>query len=122
MKKQTLTCIECPVGCAVTVETKEGKVISVTGNSCPRGKVYAENEVTCPKRILTSTVRTADGKILPVKTSAPVEKQKLFELMEKIKKIHPVGEVKAGDILVEDFADGAQLVVTGTALTENKSV
>ena len=28
----------------------------LTKNSCPRGKMYAENEVVCPKRVVTSTM------------------------------------------------------------------
>ena len=40
---KTLTCIECPVGCEIRVETENGEVKSVQGNSCPRGKMYAES-------------------------------------------------------------------------------
>ena len=42
---RTLTCIECPVGCEITAETENGEVKSVRGNSCPRGRMYAESEV-----------------------------------------------------------------------------
>ena len=49
---RTLTCIECPVGCEITAETENGEVKSVRGNSCPRGRMYAEfegkaREATC---------------------------------------------------------------------------
>ena len=44
MELKKLTCIECPIGCDMEVELEDGKVLSVTGNSCPRGKLYAENE------------------------------------------------------------------------------
>ena len=40
--KRKLTCIECPIGCEIAVELEDGKVVSLTGNGCPRGKVYAE--------------------------------------------------------------------------------
>ena len=106
----TMTCIECPIGCAVHVETEEGKVVSVYGNACPRGKMYVENEVICPKRVLTTTVRMENGKILSVKTDKPIEKAKLFEVMEKIKRLHPKSDVHIGDILAENIADGANLV------------
>ena len=59
--KKTLTCIECPIGCEIEVEIHGGKVISLKGNGCPRGKLYAENEVICPRRVVTSTVRAKDG-------------------------------------------------------------
>ncbi len=116
MSKTTITCIECPIGCTVDVEIEDGRVLSVVGNACPRGKMYAENEVVCPKRVLTSTVRMANGKILSVKTDAPVEKAKMFDIMKKINGTHPAGEVSVGDILVENIADGANLVAADNSM------
>ncbi len=111
MKKQ-LTCIECPVGCTVQVEVENGRAVSVTGNSCPRGKAYAESEVIDPKRVVTSTVRLQNGKLLPVKTSAPVPKAEMGEVMAKINALHPTGEIGVGEILLKDIADGVDLVAT----------
>ena len=52
-----LTCIGCPMGCPLTVTMEAGEVISVIGNTCKRGDIYARKEVTNPTRIVTSTVR-----------------------------------------------------------------
>ena len=49
--EQTITCINCPVGCRMTVTIEDGKVTNVTGNVCPRGKKYAEQECIAPERI-----------------------------------------------------------------------
>ena len=108
-----ITCIECPMGCEITVCVTDGKVTSVTGNTCPRGKLYAENEVTCPKRVLTTTVMSDKGLLVPVKTDAPVKKQDLFTLMQKINGMTVTLPVKIGDVILTDFADGANLVVAG---------
>ena len=81
---KNLTCIECPIGCEIEVMLEEGKVVSVSGNGCPRGKLYAEAEVVCPKRVVTSTVRAEDGEMIPVKTDRPVRKDAIFEVMQKI--------------------------------------
>ena len=81
---KTLTCIECPIGCEVEVTLEENKVVLVKGNSCPRGKMYAENEVVCPKRVVTSTVRAKSGEMIPVKTDKPVKKSEIFAVMRKI--------------------------------------
>ena len=56
MEKKELICIGCPMGCQMTVELEKGEVISVSGNTCMRGDVYARKEVTNPTRIVTSTV------------------------------------------------------------------
>ena len=46
MEKKKLICVECPVGCEIEV-TLDGKEIKdIKGNACPRGKRYAENELT----------------------------------------------------------------------------
>lgn len=110
-----LTCIECPMGCPIEVETQENAVISVKGNSCPRGKMYAENEVICPKRVVTSTVRAADGTMIPVKTAQPVKKEEMFSVIEKIASVHPRLPVRIGDVLYRNVADGVDLVATGNA-------
>ena len=58
MAEHELTCIGCPLGCALRVETDDtGAVVRVTGNTCKRGEDYGRREVTCPTRTVTSTVR-----------------------------------------------------------------
>lgn len=113
--KKSLTCIECPMGCSIEVEIEGEKVLSVKGNTCPRGKVYAESEVICPKRVVTSTVRAVDGTMIPVKTAQPVKKAEMFEVMKKINGVHPTLPVRIGDVLYKGIADGVDLIATGNA-------
>lgn len=52
-----LTCIVCPQGCHLVVqEDAEGRLL-VSGNRCPRGALYAQEELTTPKRLVTATCR-----------------------------------------------------------------
>ena len=111
--KKNLTCIECPIGCEIEVEIEKGVVLSVEGNSCPRGKIYAEAEVVCPKRVVTSTVRAENGEMIPVKTDRPVRKEAIFEVMKKINSATCKMPVALGDILVENICDDANLIVAG---------
>ena len=71
-----LTCIGCPLGCAITVTLTDGTVSSVTGNTCPRGDAYARKEVTNPTRIVTTTVRVKGGvsPMVNVKTASDLPK------------------------------------------------
>jgi len=100
--KRELTCIVCPLGCVITAEIENGKVIGIWGNSCPRGKAYAETECTAPMRTITTTVRCAGGEILPVKTASPIPKDKIFEAMAIINKSSPVLPIRAGDVIIEN--------------------
>ena len=110
---QKLTCIECPIGCEIEVKMEDGKVISVVGNGCLRGKSYAQAEVVCPKRVVTSTVRAENGEMIPVKTDKPVRKDAIFEVMAKINAVVCKMPVALGDVLVENICDDANLVVAG---------
>ena len=110
-----LTCIVCPIGCTLTVELENGRVQSVRGNTCPRGKTYAEDECTNPKRTVTSTVRCTDGTTLAVKTDRTIPKDKIFPCMEIINRITAKLPVKIGDVLATDVF-GADIVAT-----ENKN-
>lgn len=112
MEVKKLTCIECPIGCDVEVTLENGKVVSVKGNSCPRGKIYAENEVVCPKRVVTSSVRAVNGEMVSVKTDNSVPKTEIFAVMEIINKTTCCVPVKIGDVLVENICDGVNLVAT----------
>ena len=64
MEIRNLTCISCPMGCQITVEMDGSEVLSVTGNTCKRGDVYARKEVTNPTRIVTSTVKVIGEKLI----------------------------------------------------------
>ncbi len=110
---KTLTCIECPIGCEIEVTIDDGKAVSLKGNNCPRGKAYAEAEVVCPKRVVTSTVRARNGEMIPVKTDKPVRKEAIFEVMKKINATTCQAPVCLGEVLVKNICDDANLVVTG---------
>ena len=96
-----LTCVECPMGCKITVTEINGKK-EFSGYTCPRGKLYAENEVVDPKRVVTSTVKTTSGKVVPVKTDRPISKKDMFKVMKVINSTVCSLPVKTGDIIIKD--------------------
>ena len=109
-----LTCIVCPLGCSLAVEMSDGKVQSVSGNTCPRGKVYAEKECINPVRTITSTVRCEDGSVLPVKTEAPIPKDKIFDAMKIINNASVRLPISIGDVIIEGVY-GSKVVATKNA-------
>ena len=113
--KRNLTCSVCPIGCLLSVTLENGVVTEVTGNTCPRGKIYGENSVVCPKRVLTTSVRLENGEMLPVKTDAPVKKSEMLDLMKIINELHPAAPIKIGDVLLEKIDGEANLVATGNS-------
>jgi len=111
MTKRELTCIVCPRGCQLVVELDGKDVLSVSGNICKRGKMYAENECTNPMRTVTTTVKTSDGGVVAVKTETTIPKEKMFECMEIINATTVELPVKIGDVIIEDVF-GSRVVAT----------
>lgn len=109
-----LTCIVCPRGCQLKAElASDGSVVSVTGNACPRGKQYAIDECTHPMRTVTSTVRSTDGRMVPVKTNRTIPKELMFACMKEINRATVTLPVRIGDVVIPDLLNtGADVVVT----------
>lgn len=110
--RRDMTCIICPRGCALKVEI-EGDNITVTGNSCPKGKQYAIDECTNPTRTVTSSVRVENREdtMVSVKTASPVPKDKIFEVMRLIRAKSVCAPVGIGDIIIKDVF-GTNIVAT----------
>jgi CxxC motif-containing protein len=103
-----VTCITCPIGCRITIETVDGQ-FSFSGNRCEKGKEFAKTELTSPIRSLTTTVCTAftDMPVLPVRINGEVPKEKITEIMRELSKIKitkriGIGETVAANILGTD--------------------
>lgn len=106
-------CILCPKGCVLSFDAATNPP-EISGFKCRRGLDYGLEEWTDPKRILSTTVKTTSGALVPVKSSAPIPKASLMEAMKKIRKIKLCPPVKAGSIVYENLLHtGADLIATG---------
>ena len=113
--KKNLICVSCPLGCPIEVEIENGEVVAVTGNTCKRGDAYARAEITNPVRSLTTSVKVENGvhPVVPVKSSGPVPKDKMFECMNIINSVTVKAPVKIGDVVIENILDlGVDIVAT----------
>lgn len=113
--KKNLVCVSCPLGCPIEVEMENGEVISVTGNTCKRGDLYARTEMTHPVRSLTSTVKVEGGvhPVVPVKSASPVPKEKMLDCMKVINSVTVKAPVKIGDVVIADIlGTGVNIVAT----------
>lgn len=109
-----MICIACPMGCRLTVTaTPDGWM--VTGNRCPRGRTYGIQEMTDPRRVITSTIRVRGGvrTMVSVKVSAPIPKGEIFHLMAELRGLTVMAPIRIGDILVPNILGlGVDLVAT----------
>ncbi len=115
IEKIELTCIGCPLGCSLSVEKSGEEVVSVSGNTCPRGDAYARKEVTNPTRIVTSSVVVTGGNAAAVscKTAGDIPKGMIFEIIDVLKNVRAKAPVSIGDVLVSNVAGtGVDVVAT----------
>ena len=100
-----LTCIGCPLGCSIKVTMDHGEVTNVTGNTCPRGAKYANDEVTAPKRMLTSTVAVEGGMLplLPVVSANVLPKERILDCARFLRSVKVTAPIKTGDVVVKDI-------------------
>lgn len=106
-------CTTCPSECLLTVEVERDaddsvmKVRSVTGNSCPRGDTFAHQELTCPMRVLTTTVAVSGGDeaLLPVRTAEAIPLELHAQAMDLIRGVVVDAPIRMGDVVLENLLD-----------------
>lgn len=115
MEVKNLICINCPLGCPLTVTLDNGEVVKVEGNTCPRGEAYAKKELTNPTRIVTSTVKVKGGMLAmaSVKTAGDIPKGKIFDCVKAIQDIELPAPVTIGQVVLPDVCGtGVDIVAT----------
>jgi len=110
-------CTICPKGCSLTAKVQNEQV-EITGNACPRGDVYGKQEAVFPMRVVTSTVKTegfAHTFCVPVKTTAPIPKDKVAKAMQLINAVVVKNPAPRGAVVLRDILGlGVDVVLTKT--------
>lgn len=104
-------CTTCPSECLLTVEIERNangavaEVRTVTGNNCPRGDKFAHQELTCPMRVLTTTVAVSSGDeaLLPVRTAEAIPLALHAQAMNFIRGLVVNAPIRIGDVVLEDL-------------------
>lgn len=111
---RNLVCIECPIGCSLTAE-KIGEQWDVKGNRCVKGVNFAINEITDPRRSISSTVRTTFKTVprLSVRTQGEVPLNTIFAVMEQINSVSLDHPVHIGEVIIENVSNtGINVIAT----------
>jgi CxxC motif-containing protein len=119
--KMNIICTSCPVGCRLTVfEDKDGN-IEVEGNVCKRGKNYAIDEFSDPKRIVTSSVRVFGGQydMVSVKTDKPIKKELVLETLTVLKKAKVTAPIDVGGVIASNIL-GTDVSIVATRKVKAK--
>ena len=129
--RKTITCIICPNGCLLSADvsvpgtdasvTGTGcpRVIDspVTGAGCPRGEAYYIQEITDPRRTLTSSVLVKGGELplCSVRLTDPVPIARIPDVMKEIRKMKVEAPLESGTVLIRDVLGlGSDVITTKT--------
>lgn len=122
MTEKIITCITCPIGCAITVRGGGKEIFHIAGSQCKRGEEYARNEFVHPMRILTTTVKVegAAEPLISVRSDKPIPRELLMQCMEKIKDTVVEAPVSRYDVILSDIlGTGVNIIATGEGRQEN---
>jgi Uncharacterized protein with conserved CXXC pairs len=102
------------MGCRITVQCQNQELL-IRGQGCKRGELYARDEVTAPKRMVTGVVTVVGSEqLLPVKTAAPIPKEKTFTVMKEIKAVKINPPIHIGQVVKDNIAEtGVAVIATG---------
>ena len=123
-------CTTCPSECLLTVKVErdaDGNVAtvhSVTGNSCPRGDKFAHQELTCPMRVLTTTVAVSGGDeaLLPVRTAEAIPLEIHAQAMDLIRGLVVEAPIRMGDVILPNFLNTNINLVASMDVTKGQSL
>jgi CxxC motif-containing protein len=108
-----ITCILCPIGCEIRINKRELSIID--GAKCKKGIEYSKNEILNPKRIITTSILVRNGNIplVSVKTSKPIPKEKIFEILDIIKITSVNAPIEIGQIIIKNILNtGSDIIAT----------
>ncbi len=93
----------------------------LTGHRCKEGISYATTEALDPRRMLTSSILVNDGEwpLVSVKSTQPVPKKDIFNVLKKIQSTSVTAPVKKGDILLTNVA-GLNIDIIATKTIQKK--
>lgn len=115
MEHREFICVTCPVGCAIRAGIEGDEVVEVQGPACRRGAAFVREELTAPRRTLTTTVRVAGGALplVPVRSREPLPKGIVLDVAARLRAVELEAPVAAHQVVMADaLGSGVDIVTT----------
>ena len=112
-----LVCIICPNSCTLNIDDEN----NVSGNLCGRGREFALQEVSDPKRIVTTVCRTVfeDHPFVPVKSDGEIPKKLVKDAVREAGRHVIDSRLAIGETVIENILDtGVNIVLCTNELKE----
>ena len=112
-------CVLCPNGCLIEAElTGEHppKLKSLSGNRCENGADWVRQEIENPMRTIATSlsVRGGDFGSVSLRTTRPVPREKIFEVMKEIRALSTLdAPLRIGQVILNNPAGtDTEVIVT----------
>jgi CxxC motif-containing protein len=108
-------CVTCPVGCTIQATVEGQQLIAIQGQACKRGEPFVREELTAPRRMLTTTVPVRGGRLplLPVHSSAPLPKALLLPVAALMRQVQVDAPVEEGQVIAPNVLEsGVDMVAS----------
>lgn len=109
------TCIICPNGCEIEVQTEGVRIVAIEGATCNRGQEYVAQELKNPQRNIASLVKVdnGDSPLVSVRLTKTVPKSRMMDVMDEIKMLRLTAPVVLGQIVTENILGlGSDVIAT----------
>ncbi len=119
MEHREFICVTCPVGCTISALVEGDELVEVQGQACRRGVAFVREELTSPRRTLTTTVRVDGGALplAPVRSTAPLPKGIVLDVAARLRAVRVPAPVGAYQVIMADaLGSGVDIVATRAVL------
>lgn len=118
IEEREFICVTCPVGCSVVARVEGQELVELRGQACARGEAFVREELTDPRRILTTTVRVLGGKLplVPVRSTAPLPKHLLFDVARALRQVELEAPVTLRQVVLANASGTGVDIVTSRPL------
>jgi len=117
-EQREFICVTCPVGCSIQAEVDGDVLIALQGQACQRGEAFVREELTAPRRMLTTTVRVTGGRLplVPVRSNVPVPKALMFEIARALREVELTAPVADHETVLADALGSGVDIVTSRGM------
>jgi len=111
-------CVTCPLGCSIQAVVDGDRLVSIDGQSCKRGEAFVREELSAPKRMLTTTVQVRGGvlPLVPVRSTEPLPKERIFDVAALLRRVVLDAPVAARQMVAANAVGSGVDIVTSRAV------
>ena len=113
-EQRDFICITCPVGCALEAVVDDRELVELRGQTCQRAISFVREELTDPRRVLTTTVRVRGAALplVPVRATEALPKGLLLPVMADLRAVVLDAPIEQHQLVLQNVCNSGTDIVT----------